>query len=52
MRVKKMDRKFYKKYSKRPEIKKRMQQPKKIDPYDEIIKKIIKRSILWQRNQT
>lgn len=47
-----MEYKLYKKYNKRADIKNRMQQPKKINPYDEIIKKIIKRSILWQRNQT
>ncbi len=40
--------KFYKKYDKRPEVKHRIQQPKRINAYDDIIKKIIKRGILCQ----
>lgn len=35
----------YKKYSKRPEIRHRMQQSKKINAYDDLIKKIIKRGV-------
>ena len=44
--------KFYKKYNKRPEVKYWMQQPKRINPYDEIIKRIIKRGVICQKNQT
>ena len=40
--------KFYKKYNKRPDVKIRMQQPKKINAYEEIIKKVIKRGAICQ----
>ena len=43
--------KLYKKYDKRPEIKHQMQQPKRINAFDDIIKKIIKRGVMWQKNQ-
>ena len=43
--------KFYKKHYKRTEIKDHMQQSKRINAYDDIIKKIIKRGVIWQKNQ-
>lgn len=50
MRINKMKHKLYKKYNKRPEVKQHMQQSKRINAYDDIIKKIIKRGILCQYN--
>lgn len=38
--------KLYKKYKKRPEIKKNMHQTKKMNAYGEFIKKIIKRGAI------
>lgn len=46
-----MEYRLYKKYNKRADVKNRMQQPKKTNAYSEYIKKIIKRGVIWQKNQ-